>query len=180
MLGLGGGLLWTGRVVGRMIENRFVEATTSGLETAWNATVASRLEPLAILLGRLGEAPGLAAVLAGQAGGDARSALPSEVLNDPRVDRVELYARDGSLLFTTDEAIFAEGTLARGLRQRLLAEGGQQQQLAGVGSDGGSGLLAVVARAFQDEGGGVLGAALLAIQLDDAVDELGRRLGAAC
>jgi hypothetical protein len=49
-----------------------------------------------------------------------------------------------------------------------------------VGSDGGSGLLAVVARAFHDEGGGVLGAALLAIQLDDAVDELGRRLGAAC
>lgn len=177
MLTLGGGLLWAGQVLGLMIERRFVEATTSGLETAWSATVASRLEPLSGVLGRLGEAPGLAAALGGTA--DIDQALPAEVLEDPRVDRVELYGRDGALLFTTDDAIFAQGTLPRALRQRLLAADGGGG-LGGVGSDGGRGLLALAAKPLLDPGGGggVLGGALVAVQLDDAVAELGRRLGA--
>ncbi|HET6467196.1 MAG TPA: SpoIIE family protein phosphatase [Geminicoccaceae bacterium] len=177
LLALGATLVYVGTLRERLIDERFVQATTAGLETAWAATASSRLQRLEVAAEQLRHDVVLRRALSG---GDQGTAfrrlrqLEQQGMLEGWLSRLEVLDPQGHLAHTSSDEIFPQSTVNRLLVEGMLRDAAE---LTGVGSDGEQGFVALVGRPlfWHDH---VVGILTLVGAMDAAVLALARSLKA--
>jgi hypothetical protein len=175
---LGAILLHASAVRERFADDRFAQATLSGLRVVWKGLVANRLQPIAAELPVVARDDRLVRAT----GAENRAAIAlslqpvlERLTRAGVADRIELYGRQGRLLYSSSEAVFPQPILDATLIERLIHEGGT---LSGTGSDGGRGFVAAVALPLQDSSLGRVGVLTFAVDMSQALRDLGSEMGA--
>jgi sigma-B regulation protein RsbU (phosphoserine phosphatase) len=171
-------LVWMGREREAILRAQAAEALTQSQAALWAELSRNRIGPISELAAEIAVQPRLVSAM--EAGNREavstmlRSALARE--KDPDgVNVVEATARDGTLLYTSSDAVFPEPIISISQRAPLIADMGD---IAGIGYSADNGLLLIAARAVHDPSGAVIGAITVAAPLSQTLRKVAGNLGA--
>jgi sigma-B regulation protein RsbU (phosphoserine phosphatase) len=171
-------LVWMGREREAILRAQAAEALTQSQSALWAELSRNRIAPISELAAELAVQPRLVSAM--QAGNREavstmlRSALAREKDADG-VNVVEATGREGTLLYTSSDAVFPEPIISISQRAPLIADMGD---IAGIGYSADNGLLLIAARAVHDPAGAVIGAITVAAPLSQTLKKVAGNLGA--